>query len=118
MSIRPHHVRRIYDGTKLYEFRRMAAGIRSGYKIFIYETAPTSIITGEMDVAAVVKDRAEVLSTLESDPVEREHVRSYLDGALNPIALRIGEIVRYKNPRELSSLAIRRAPQSYQFVRE
>lgn len=116
MSIRPHHAQRIYSGTKPYEFRRVASGIRSGDMIFLYETSPVSAVTGQAIVASITVDSPNHLSTLEPDPLEREYVSAYLGDARKPIALRLCEVVRYGIARDLRGFGVRRAPQSYQFL--
>lgn len=116
MSIHSHHASRIYALTKLYEFRRVGSGFRPGDRIFIYETAPVSRVTGEAFVAAVEIGNSLTLGALEPDLREREHVNLYLAGALRPVALRLEHAIRYEPTRSLRHFGVGRAPQSYQFV--
>lgn len=116
MSIHPYHASRIYSLAKPYEFRRVGAGLQPGVRIFIYETAPVSLVTGEVVVVATQGGDAHDLVALEPDLKERDHVRRYLTGASRPVALQLGRAIRYNRGLSLQDLGVTRAPQSYQFL--
>lgn len=116
MSVHPKHASRIYTGEKCCEFRRRAPGLAEGDKILFYETAPISAVTGEAMIRTRIEGPVQVLCESEIDPVARDQVRTYLDGAHSPVALVLCDVIRYDWPLRLAEVGVARAPQSYQYV--
>lgn len=117
ISIAPQHASRIYSGDKHYEFRRTAAGLTAGTVLWIYETAPISAITGQAVVGKQIFGTPEKISSLEVNPPSRDHVNRYLAGSKNPVALELSGVEKFDAPIRLPFRGVRRAPQSYQFLR-
>lgn len=115
MAIRSQHAARIYNGDKLFEFRRQRPRFTVGMKVFVYEPKPIQSITGYFRVASVsaVDDR---LGELETDPIARATVDAYLCGARRPTAIEIEQATRLNTPVLLSSFGVRVAPQSYVYL--
>ena len=73
LSINPNHVENIMNGTKRYEYRKVACK-RHVDKILIYSTNPIMRVVGEADVEDVLIDNPE-------DTTDKEK-RSYSDPAV------------------------------------
>jgi predicted transcriptional regulator len=111
VSLHPRHAKRIYGGTKPYEFRRKCLQIPEGSWAFIYETLPVGAVTGLVkftrvhrggldEIRAIVAPVADIIGT---------GFENYLEGASNVCALKIGQAERLKTPLTLQDLR-REAP--------
>lgn len=117
LSINPQHVENILNGTKRFEFRKVRSR-REVRFIVIYSTAPVGHVVGEV----------EVLGTVDGPPSEVwEHTRAhsgiskqffddYYYGRQRAVAYELGEVSVYPQPRTLTELGIRAAPQSLVYV--
>lgn len=120
MSIKPRHSRRIFEGTKRFELRRMAVRFDPGDIIVVYESHPTKAIVGAFAVAKVHRGTVEQLWERigEGFGVSLEGYRSYFKGAQTAHAIEVGRRVAI-DPVPLVKLRERHAgfrpPQSYMF---
>lgn len=55
LSVKPEYVERIFDGTKLYEYRKRLPKQPIG-KIIVYSTYPEMKVIGEVEVIGLVSD--------------------------------------------------------------
>lgn len=122
-SVRPVFVRRILDGTKTVELRRVRPQIEAGHELLIYSSSPTMAL-----LAHAVVDRIETstftslwTSVKDNAGVTWEEYNDYFSGAEQAVAIWLREIVELEQPITLSELRKRwpwfRPPQSYCFLR-
>jgi predicted transcriptional regulator len=84
----------------------------------IYEVTPVGLVTGCFSIGQVISDTAVVVADLEQDDDLRQRTLAYLKGASVATALEVVTPYRFAVPTELSEVpGIRRAPQSYSFIR-
>lgn len=119
LSIRPKYAAAIYDGNKIYEFRRVVPRHGIPGPALIYETMPVGMVTGWMNVTKavpVVPIRAAELNN-PRDPFADRYV-FYLTGARSPCALALSFASRFSTPITLSDLSSRRLrpPQSFCYL--
>jgi predicted transcriptional regulator len=117
MSVRPVFAEALYDGYKLFEYRRVRARICAGDEVLVYESRPRCCVSGEFRVGRVLTGPPSQLTPLERDPRIRALVEQYLRGAAEATALEILSPTRWAACAPLSRLLPgKRAPQSYMFL--
>ncbi len=117
LSIKPDYASLMYAGRKRFEYRRIHARIHSGDTILMYESSPTSRLTGWFTAGQVVIGAPDQLQRLEDEPAIRRAVADYLEGARTCTAIEVIEPHKWTVPRSLTAVLPGRRPvQSYAFV--
>jgi predicted transcriptional regulator len=119
LSIKPEFVNRIFDGSKLFEFRRKVFKDRTVKTIVIYATAPISQVVGEFDIEGILEMEINKLweYTKEHSGIPRKYFEKYFSGCRVGFALKIGEKRLYKTPLELEAdFRISHPPQSFIYL--
>jgi predicted transcriptional regulator len=104
MSLRPTFAEAIYSGSKRFEFRRVRASINYGERVLVYESAPSSRLTGEFWVGNVVSASPSEVLTLEPNVESRRLAESYLSGARVATAIEVVNPLRWQRHRVLKNL--------------
>ena len=117
LSIKPEYVERILAGSKKYEFRKRLAS-KTIKKIFIYSTAPTMQVVGEVQVVGTISASPTALweQTKGSTGITRDKYREYFKGCKVAYAYRLGDVTRYEPPKELREFNISSPPQSFVYL--
>lgn len=117
LSIKPDYVEKIFDGSKRYEFRRIACKDPVD-KIIIYATSPTKKVVGEVVVEKILSASPTALweQTKNEAGISRKFFREYFKGKKSAFAYKLGEVIKYNTPQDLSDLGIPQAPQSFVYV--
>ena len=119
ISIKPVYCRSIFDGVKRFEVRKTCPNLEDGAFALIYESAPTSKLTGWMRLGRSAFGAPEDLVRLvdDRDP-HKAFYEPYLGSGQKPGLLPILHAARYDEPIPLQVLHpdVSRPPQSYQFV--
>jgi len=117
ISINPEHVKNIVNGTKKFEYRKIAAK-QDVSSIIIYETTPIKRVVAEAEIIEVLMNTPEELwkQTSEESGISKEFFDSYFDGREVAYAYKLGEIKVYKQPKYLSDYGVKAAPQSFVYV--
>ena len=119
LSIRSEYAEAIYLGLKRFEFRKNRVSIQTGDTAIIYETRPTSLLTGQFSIGKVFYGTTDKLIKLEAKMTARQFARKYLTDVEFASALEILRPIRWENGIRLGDKFPRvRPPQSYLFVRE
>ncbi len=119
LSIKPEFAKRIFEGTKRYEFRKTIYSNRSVRMVVVYVTRPVSRIVGEFDVDGIIEAAPECLwaETHAHAGITRAFFDAYFEGRDRAFAIRVGEIRRYDTPLVPSDVVENfTAPQSYMYV--
>lgn len=127
MSIHPEWAGKIYSGEKKIEWRKTKPRqYDSKMKVYLYETAPVKKVTGYFMVErfgwASVHDPD--FKFLIGKDIEKlgcmsiSGLKKYQDSSPELIAWYIGKVVKFKKPRALESLGVKKAPQSWQHLKE
>ncbi|MFC5356388.1 hypothetical protein [Azospirillum himalayense] len=119
LSIKPEHVENIFNGDKIYEFRRRVFVRRDVRSAVVYSTSPVGKIVGEFDISEILCASPDELwkKTASGSGITRQYYDAYFAGRARAFALAIGAVRRYEvavAPRDL--LASFRPPQSYMYV--
>ena len=117
ISINPEHVANIINGSKKYEYRRIAAK-QDISSIIIYETFPTKRIVAEaeiVDVLMLSKDKLWDM-TKEESGITKEFYDAYFEDKSIAYAYKLGKVTVYDTPKLLSDYNIKCAPQSFVYL--
>lgn len=117
LSINPNHVENILNGTKQYEYRKIACK-RHVDKILIYSTNPIKKIVGEADVEDILIDNPEKIwkITREKSGINKTFFDGYYEDREQAVAYKLKNVIKYKKPKELQEYGINSAPQSFQYI--
>lgn len=117
ISINPEHVENIVNGTKKYEYRKLAAK-QDISSILIYETTPIKKVVAEAEIVEVLMDSPENLwlQTKEASGISKDFFDEYFGGRQVAYAYKLGHIKVYKHPKMLSDFGIKTAPQSFVYI--
>lgn len=117
LSIKPEFVEKILSGEKKYEYRKVK--FRQNIdSILIYSTSPVMKIVAEVEITGTVEGSPEDVwdKTKDSAGIEKSFYDSYYAGKKCAIALCLGKVSRFKEPKPLSSCNIKTPPQSFLYV--
>ena len=119
LSIKPEYVKRIFDGTKKYEFRKHLAQ-KNVSKIIVYSTFPEMKIVGEVQVTKTLTMAKTPLweLTKKHAGISRAKYRKYFEKSHTAYAYVIGETILYDTPKKLEDYGLAHAPQSFVYVNE
>ena len=119
MSIRPPFASAIFEGRKLFEFRR-AVFKRPVDVVVVYVTSPVAMVLGEFDVRGIISDRVDRLwrRTEAAAGIDRELFFAYFEGRASGHAIEVGDVRRYRHPLRLDEHFGLRPPQSFAYLDE
>ena len=117
ISINPEHVANIINGTKKYEYRRVAAK-QDVSSIIIYETFPIKRIVAEAEIEDVLMLSKEKLWDVTKDEsgISKEFYDEYFKEKEIAYAYKLGKVTVYDTPKLLSDYNIKCAPQSFVYL--
>ena len=117
ISINPEHVENIINGTKKYEYRRVAAK-QDISSIIIYETFPIKRIVAEAEIEDVLMLSKEELWNVTKDKsgISIEFYYEYFKEKEIAYAYKLGKVTVYEKPKLLSEYNIKCAPQSFVYL--
>ena len=117
MAIRPEFTEQILDGTKRVEFRKrpLAADVTD---VVMYASAPVSAIVGAFRVTGQDTWHPADLWRLFEDVggISRSRYEEYFANRDRGTGIRIGDVRVTAAPVSLSAIALRRPPQSFQYL--
>ncbi len=120
LSIKPEYVKKIFDGTKKYEFRKSLFR-RSDIKfVVIYASAPIKRVVGEFEIDDILSDDVNAVweKTKRYSGISKEFYNSYFQKKKVANAIQIGHLTKYKVTRALSYYNLTQAPQSFCYISE
>lgn len=117
ISINPEHVANIINGTKKYEYRKVAAK-QDISSILIYETSPVKRVVAEAKIVDVLILSPNELweETKEYSGITKKFFDEYFEGRDIAYAYKLGKVKVYKNPKSLLEYGIKSAPQSFVYL--
>lgn len=122
MSIKTKYANQIFEGTKLYEYRRKSIGTKNiGKKIFIYSSEEAKQIIGYIIIDNIIEGNLEYILDYTNNK-DNLDIINYFNNASNCYALKIDKVYKFSNPITLES--IKRInnnfviPQYYRYLKE
>ncbi len=119
LSIKPEYANKILSGEKKYEFRRFSLMNSAVTTVVIYATKPVGQVIGEFEIEAMIKESPERLwqMTHEYAGVDKHFFDAYFSGKSVGVAIKVGTVSRYENPKRLEDLGANvKAPQSFRYL--
>lgn len=119
LSIHPRFSEAILSGRKSYEYRKRIP-LRHITHIVIYETSPTSMIVGEVQVASMLSGPKEFIWQITKDAgfLTCDEFFSYFATTNNASAIALRKPIRYKRPISIREFGLARPPQSFCYIGE
>lgn len=117
ISINPEHVENILNGSKKYEYRKIAAK-QDISSIIIYETTPVKRVVAEVEIIDVLMLSPENLwkETHSESGISKEFFDQYFQNREVAYAYKLGRVKVYKTPRTLREFGVKAAPQSFVYI--
>jgi len=117
ISINPEYVEKILNGSKRYEFRKIACKFPVD-EMIIYCTSPVMKVIGTASVKRTLCGIPEDIwrLTKEYAGVSKRFFDQYFYGKSKAIAYEITAVKQFDTPRDLSYYGIGVAPQSFVYV--
>ncbi len=121
MSIKTKHATRIFNGNKIYEFRRKSIKQENlNKKIFIYSSETTKEILGYMIVDKILENDIDSLLK-ETKYEDTKSIREYFKGCETCYALHISETYRFMSPIKIEEIKKEHQdfviPQFYRYIK-
>ena len=106
MSIRPKFAKKIFEGSKTFELRRVRPNVSHGDAILVYVSSPEKQIQAMLTVDHVIqKDLSLLWEEVENDAgISREEFDDYFMGLDQGVAIKIKEVILLSSPLDLSTL--------------
>lgn len=116
LSIHPCHIEKIFSGEKLYEYRKFVPS--DIQNIVVYATSPIKKIVAIIEVDKVLTGVPESIwkQTSKLSGVTKEFFMSYFIRKEKANAIKIKRVIKLKEPKPLSYVGIRYAPQSFSYI--
>ena len=117
LSINPEYVASIFQGKKMYEYRKFRCRDDVD-KIIIYATAPQKRVVGEAEIADIVEDEILALchQTKKYSGITYKFFRQYYKGKKKAVAYQLKNLIIYDKPLTLEEIGVSCAPQSYRYI--
>lgn len=117
LSIKPEYCKKIFDGSKKYEFRKRLAN-NNVKKIIVYATSPEMKVLGEVEVEGTLSMKKTPLweLTKKQAGISRKKYRLYFEQSTEAHAYILGRTMLYDKPLTLDSIGIKQAPQSFVYL--
>lgn len=119
LSIKPEYCKKIFEGTKKYEFRKHLAR-NDVSKIVVYSTSPEKKVIGEIEVIGTLSMKKTPLweTTKKQAGISREKYREYFKNTQEAHAYVLGNTKIYTTPKILSDFGVTQAPQSFLYLED
>lgn len=116
-AIRPEYAKSILDGTKKYEYRKVACK-KPIEKMLIYATAPIMQVVGEADIREVLVDDPEEIwnRTNEFSGITKDFFDTYYKGRNKAVAYKVENVEKYIRPKTLEDFGVSYTPQSFVYL--
>ena len=118
LSIKPHYADLIFDGSKIYEFRKSIFRAENVKTIIVYATSPVQLVLGEFDIETILRDKPENLwkRTQGESGITFKFFNEYFMDREYGYAIKIERSRLYKRPYCIRSRLGISPPQSFCYI--
>lgn len=119
LSIKPKYVKEIFEGSKLYEYRKIIFKQKVD-TVIIYASSPVCMVVGEFSIDKIISGSPENLwsMTRYNSGVEKPSFDAYFSNKDIAYAIKIAKVKKYPRPCKLSALCPNsRPPQSFMYFK-
>ncbi|MGY2683187.1 ASCH domain-containing protein [Pseudomonas tolaasii] len=120
LSIKPEYARKILSGEKKFEFRKVGFNDTSVSTVIIYATKPVGKLVGEFEILRVIVGSPSKVweCTKKHAGIDRHFFDSYYHGKEQAVAIAVGKVRQYAEPKCLSELGVGTTPpQSFRYIK-
>jgi len=118
LSIKPEFAKKIFDGSKKFEFRRSVFKNQNVNKVVVYASAPVSMVIGEFEIESVLKKELDELwnETKEYSGITKSYYDLYFSGKEEGNAIKVKNPTLYKKALNLKEEFGMVPPQSFAYL--
>lgn len=118
LSIKPKFAKKIFEGTKKFEFRRSIFKKKGIKKIVVYASAPISKVVGEFEIDKIIHEDVCVLWAITrlNAGITPEFFDRYFEGKEKGYAIKVKNPKRYARRYDIKEKYGIGAPQSFAYV--
>lgn len=117
MSIKTKYANQIFDGTKMYEYRRKSVGNKNcNKKIYIYSSEEEKAIIGYIIVDKIIEGDLETIAKITGIPNTESRI-NYFKGCNKCYALHISKYHKFAKKIKLFDVKFV-VPQFYRYVKK
>lgn len=122
ISIKTKYVKKIFEGTKKYEFRRKSIGEKNCNKrIFVYSSKDEKAIVGYIKIEEILEGNLNYILDI-TDHKDNRDIIDYFKNCKLCYALKISETVKFKEPIYLKDIKSKDekfiVPQFYRYIKD
>ncbi|MCY8233463.1 ASCH domain-containing protein [Priestia endophytica] len=119
LSIKPEYAEKIFNGEKIYEYRRSIFKRKDIDTVVVYSTKPEGKIVGEFLIDQIITEEIESLweKTESHSGISYDFFRSYFHDKEKGFAIKIKKTTKYEKPLSPYDFDENfRAPQSFCYI--
>ena len=100
MSIRPNFCKLIFDGQKVYEYRKRVFMRNDIDKVYVYASKPICKIVGYFTIKRIICDRPSMVwdMTHKDGGITKKQFNDYFNGCKVAHAIKIEDVVKLDTP--------------------
>lgn len=119
LSIKPEYANKIFDGNKIYEFRKTIFKNKDVKKIIVYSSSPIKKVIGEFEIEKIVEENLEKLwdITKSEGGITKDFFDKYFENKEKGYAIKIKQPIKYKVARSLENEYNVKPPQSFTYIK-
>jgi predicted transcriptional regulator len=118
LSIKPEYAKKIFDGTKKYEFRRSVFKNQNVTTVVVYASSPVQKVIGEFEIGEIFNCELDTLWALteEYSGITKDFFYKYFSKKDKGYAIQVKNKKMYKIPRCLREEYNLHPPQSFTYI--
>lgn len=118
LSIKPEFAEKIFDGTKLYEFRRSIFKNKNINTVVVYASSPVQRVIGEFEIDTIINSEIHRLweETKDFSGISENFFFEYFSNKEKGFAIKIKRTKLYKKPLSLKDDFNASPPQSFMYL--
>lgn len=118
LSIKPEFALKIFNGSKMYEYRRVIFKQVEVTKVVVYASDPIKKVIGEFEIGGILYEEPETLwaKTKDHAGISKKRFLEYFSNKTKGYAIKIESARMYDTPLPLNSFMISSPPQSFIYL--
>jgi len=118
LSIKPQFALKIFDGTKKFEFRKNIFKNSNINTVVVYASSPMQKVIGEFTIDEIMEEEPETLWEMKKkhSGITKDFFDEYFYNRNRAFAIKVKDITRYKEPKDLIDFDLNFAPQSFVYL--
>lgn len=115
ISIKPEYVKKILNGKKRYEYRKVKPARKNISKMLIYSTTPVKLVVAEAEIESILEDDVKKIwkDTKCESGITKKIYDSYYKNCSKAIAYKLKKVTIYEKPQKLEDIGVKCVPQSF-----